>query len=176
MGDHHQVREITVLQNFLHNAFLIQFGLAFRYGTRWPEVLNGRRATKRKHTGVDATAIRTCQNLPDDNAVSSEGFSDTLRLLYTAGERFTSSAQFPGARCPIPSRMSTCVWRNKIILPPCFNAAQTCSSSARAGPAESVSKTNRQRSKGAVRLVEWVSMVIEGYCSRSYTIVSAFGT
>src|SRR5262249_11242820 len=45
-------------------------------------------------------------------------------------ERFTSCAQLPGARCPIPSWMSTCVWRNKITLPPCFNAAQTCSSSA----------------------------------------------
>src|SRR5262245_50017502 len=73
-------------------------------------------------------------------------------------ERFTSSAQFPGARCPIPARMSTCVWRNKMTLPPCFNAAQTCSSSASACPVESVSKNNRQRSKEAVRLVEWVSM------------------
>src|SRR5262245_40201097 len=73
-------------------------------------------------------------------------------------ERFTSSAQFPGVRRPIPSRMSTCVWRNKITLPPCFNAAQTCSSSASACPVESVSKNNRQRSKEAVRLVEWVSM------------------
>ena len=163
MGDHHQVREITVLQNFLHNAFLIQFGLAFRYGTRWPEVLNGRRATKRKHTGVDATAIGTCQNLPDYNAVSSEGFSDTLRLPYTAGGKVYFLCAVPGRGCPIPSRMSTCPWRY-------------CSSSARAGPAESVSKTNRQRSKEAVRLVEWLSMVIEGYCSRSHTIVSAFGT
>src|SRR5262249_54543856 len=54
--------------------------------------------------------------------------------------------------------MSTCVWRNKITLPPCFNAAQTCSSSACACPVESVSRTNRQRSKEAVRLIEWVSM------------------
>src|SRR5262245_37217407 len=54
--------------------------------------------------------------------------------------------------------MSTCVWRNKITLPPCFNAAQTCSSSACACPVESVSRTNRQRSKEAARLLEWVSM------------------
>src|SRR5262249_6504882 len=54
--------------------------------------------------------------------------------------------------------MSTCVWRNKITLPPCFNAAQTCSSSACACPVESVSRTNRQRSKEAVRLIEWVSI------------------
>src|SRR5262245_54540628 len=54
--------------------------------------------------------------------------------------------------------MSTCVWRNKITLPPCFNAAQTCSSSACACPVESVRRTNRQRSKEAVRLIEWVSM------------------
>jgi len=74
-------------------------------------------------------------------------------------ERFTSSAQFPGARCPIPSRMSTCVWRNKITLPPCFNAAQTCSSSAPTRRGKSVSETNRQRSKVDVRLVELVSMV-----------------
>ena len=102
MGDHHQVREITVLQNFLHNAFLIQFGLAFRYGTRWPEVLNGRRATKRKHTGVDATAIGTCQNLPDYNAVSSEGFSDTLRLLYTAGGKVYFLYAVPGREMSYP--------------------------------------------------------------------------
>jgi hypothetical protein len=102
MGDHHLVREIMVLQNFLHNAILIQFGLAFRYGTRWPEVLNGRRATKRKRTGVNATAIGTCQNLPDYNAVSSEGFSDTLRLLYTAGGKVYFLCAVPGREMPYP--------------------------------------------------------------------------
>ena len=50
------------------------------------------------------------------------------------------------------------MWRNKITLPPCFNAAQTCSSSASARPAESVSKTTKQRSEGAVRLFKLVSM------------------
>jgi hypothetical protein len=83
MGDHHQIRGTAVLQNFLHDALLIQFGLAFRYRTRGPEILNGRRAAKCKHAGVDATAIRARQNLSNCNAVSAEGFSNALGLLYT---------------------------------------------------------------------------------------------
>ena len=44
------------------------------------------------------------------------------------------------------------MWRNKTTLPPCFNAAQTCSSSASAHRAVTVSKPTKQISKGVVLL------------------------
>ena len=84
VGNHHQIRGAAVFQNFLQNAFLIHFGLTLRYYARWLQILNRSRATKRKPAGVHAAAIGAGQNLPDRNAVSAEGFSDALGLLYTA--------------------------------------------------------------------------------------------
>ena len=40
VSNHHQIRGIAVFQNFLHNTFLIQFGLIFRYDPRRLQVLN----------------------------------------------------------------------------------------------------------------------------------------
>src|SRR5262245_1811526 len=102
MGNHHQVRGIAVFYEFLQDTFPIQFGLVFRYGTRWPKILNGRRATKRKRGGVDAAAIGACQNLPDCNAMSSEGCSDTLGLLYTAGRKVHFLCAVTGREMPYP--------------------------------------------------------------------------
>lgn len=85
VGDHHQIREVSMFQDFLQNAFIIRFGLTVRDHARWHQILNGGRATKRKPAGVYATAIRASQNLPDRNAVSTERFADKLGLLYAAG-------------------------------------------------------------------------------------------
>jgi Phage integrase family len=85
VGNHHQIRGVVVVQNFLQNAFIIQFGLTVRDYARWLQILNGSRATKRKPAGVHAAAIGAGQNLPNRNPVSAEGFSDTLGLLFTAG-------------------------------------------------------------------------------------------
>ena len=89
-----------MFQNFLHNTFLIQFGLIFRYCARWPQILDRRCATKRKPARVDATAIRAGQNFSDCNAVSAEGFSDMLGLLYTAGRKVYFLCAIPGRETP----------------------------------------------------------------------------
>ena len=74
-----------MLQNFLQNAFIIQFGLTVRDYTRWLQILNGSRATKRKPTGVHAAAIWAAQNFSNFNTVGAEGLSKTFGLFYTAG-------------------------------------------------------------------------------------------
>ena len=82
--------------------FLIQFGLVFRYYARWLQILNGRCATKREPAGVNATAIGAGQNLPNRNAVSAEGFSDALGLLYTAGGKIYFCRTVSGREPPYP--------------------------------------------------------------------------
>jgi hypothetical protein len=57
VSNHHQIRGAVVFSNFLQNAFVVQFGLTVRYYTRWHEILNRSRATKRKLASVNATAI-----------------------------------------------------------------------------------------------------------------------
>jgi hypothetical protein len=76
-----------VFQNLSQNAFVIQFCLTVRDYARWHQILHRSRATKRKHAGVNATAIGAGQNLPNRNTVSAEGFSDALGLLYTGGTK-----------------------------------------------------------------------------------------
>ena len=73
---------------------------------------------------------------------------------FVADYPFISAAQFPGASLPIPSRITTWVWRNKITLPPSFSAAQTRSSSASADPLEDASTKSKQRTSDRIRLVE----------------------
>ena len=102
MGNHYQVRKIAVFQNFLHNAFPIQFSLLFRYGTRWPEILNRRRATERKLAGVNAATIGTAQNLSDRDAVRAKGVSDVLGLLYTQGRKVDFLRAIPGREMSYP--------------------------------------------------------------------------
>jgi hypothetical protein len=70
--------------------------------TRWHQILNGSRATKRKPAGVHAAAIGTGQNLPNHNAVSAEGFSDTLGLLYTAAGKIYFCRAVSGREPPYP--------------------------------------------------------------------------
>jgi hypothetical protein len=99
-GNHHQVRAVTVFHNVLQNAFIIQFGLTVGYDARRQQILNDRRATKRKLAGVDATAIGAGQNFPDRNAVSAEGFSDAPGLLYTAGRKVYFRRAVAGRKPP----------------------------------------------------------------------------
>jgi hypothetical protein len=61
--------------------------------------LNGRRATKRERAGVDAAA-RGLSKIPDCNAMSSEGCSDTLGLLYTAGRKVHFLCAVTGREMP----------------------------------------------------------------------------
>jgi len=102
VGNHHQIRGVVVFQNFLQNAFIIQFGLTVRDYARWLQILNGNRATKRKPAGVHAAAIGAGQNLPNRNAMSAEGFSDTLGLLYTAGGKIYFCRAVSGREPPYP--------------------------------------------------------------------------
>jgi hypothetical protein len=104
VGNHHQIRGVVVFQNFLQNAFIIQFGLTVRDNARWHQILNGSRATKRKPAGVHAAAIGASQNLPNRNAVSAEGLSDPLGLLDTAGGKINFCRAVSGRE---PSRIST---------------------------------------------------------------------
>ncbi|MDE2603312.1 MAG: hypothetical protein KGL62_13230, partial [Bradyrhizobium sp.] len=46
----------------------------------------------------------------------------------------------------------------RTTIPPCFNAAQTCSSLARVRPADSAGKNAKQRSKRVIRLFALVSI------------------
>jgi hypothetical protein len=48
-------------------------------------MLNGRRVTKCEPAYVHAAAIGASQNFHNSYAVSTEGISDTLDLLYAAG-------------------------------------------------------------------------------------------
>src|SRR5262245_56830019 len=88
----------------------MQFGLVLGYGTRRPEILNGRCATKRKLAGVNATAIGAAQNLSDRDAVRTESFSNPLGLLYTAGRKVYFLSAVPGREMPNPfSDVDVCV-------------------------------------------------------------------
>ena len=91
-----------MLQNFLDHALSIQFGLVFRYGTGWSEILDRRRATEREGAGVDATAIGAGQDLPDRNLVSAEGFADTLGLRYAARRKVDFFRAVSGREMPYP--------------------------------------------------------------------------
>ena len=102
VGNHHQIRGGVVLQNFLQNAFIIQFGLTVRDYAWWHQILNGSRATKSEPAGVHAAAVGASQNLPNRNAVSAEGFSDTLSLLYTAGGKIYFRRAITGRKPPYP--------------------------------------------------------------------------
>ena len=102
VGNHHQIRGVVVFQNFLQNAFVIQFGLTVRDYARWHQISNGSCATKRKPAGVHAAAIGASQNLPNRNAVSAEGFSDTLGLLYTASGKIYFCRAVSGRELPYP--------------------------------------------------------------------------
>ncbi len=88
--------------NFLQNAFVVQFGLTVRYHTRWHQILNRSRATKRKLASVNATAIGAGQNLPNRNTVSAEGFSDALGLLHPAGGKVYFCRTVSGRESPNP--------------------------------------------------------------------------
>ena len=96
-----------MLQNFLQNAFIIQFGLTVRDYARWLQILNGSRATKRKPTGVHAAAIWAAQTSPTSIPWARKVSPRRLACSTPLAERFTSAAQFPGASRPIPSRIST---------------------------------------------------------------------
>jgi hypothetical protein len=100
VGNHHQIRGVVVFQNFSQNAFIIQFGLTVRDDARWHQILNGSRATECKPAGVHAAAIGARQNLPNRNAVSTEGFSDMLGLLYTAGGKIYFLSTVSGREPP----------------------------------------------------------------------------
>jgi hypothetical protein len=52
--------------------------------------------------GINATAIGAAQNFANRNAVSTEGFSDTLGLLYTAGRKIYFLRAVPGRESPYP--------------------------------------------------------------------------
>jgi hypothetical protein len=91
-----------VFQDVSQKAVIIQFGLTLRYHARWHQILNNSRAIKREPAGVDAAAIRAGQDLPDGNAVSAEGFSDALGLLYTAGRKVYFRRAVPGREPPYP--------------------------------------------------------------------------
>ena len=58
--------------------------------------------TKRNLAGIHATAIRAAQNLANRNAVSTEGFSDTLGLFYTSGRKVYFLRAVPGRESPHP--------------------------------------------------------------------------
>jgi hypothetical protein len=102
VGNHHQIRGVAVFQNVLQNAFVVQFGLTVRHYARWQQILNSSRATKRKPAGVNATTIGAGQDFPNRNAVSAEGFSDALSLLYTAGRKVYFPRAVPGREPPYP--------------------------------------------------------------------------
>lgn len=91
-----------MFQNFLQNAFVVQFGLTVRYYARWHQILDRSRAPKRNFSGINATAIGAAQNLPNHNAVSAEGFSDARGLLYTAGRKVYFLRAVPGRESPYP--------------------------------------------------------------------------
>ena len=89
-----------MFSNFLEDAFVVQFGLIVRYYTRWYEILNRDRATKRKLAGVNATAIGAGQNLPNLNTMSTEGFSDALGLLHPASGKIYFCCTVSGREPP----------------------------------------------------------------------------
>ena len=91
-----------MFQNFLQNAFIIQFGLTVRDYARWHQILNGGRAIKRKPASVHAAAIGAGQNLPNRNAVGAKRFSDTLGLLNTAGGKIYFCRAVSGRKPPYP--------------------------------------------------------------------------
>ena len=64
--------------------------------------MNRRSVTKRKLAGINATAIGAGQNLPNCNAMSAEGFSNALGLLYTAGRKVYFRCAIPGREMPNP--------------------------------------------------------------------------
>lgn len=74
-----------MVKDVLQDPLLIRLRLKLGQYARRHQILDGYRATKRKLTGVDATAIRAAPNLSDGNAVSTERFSDPLGLLNSAG-------------------------------------------------------------------------------------------
>lgn len=102
VGDHHQIRDVSMFQNFLQNAFIVCFGLTVRDCAGWHQILNGGRATKRKRTGVCAAAIGARQNLPNRNAVSTECFADKLGLFYTANGKIDFFHAVSGREPPYP--------------------------------------------------------------------------
>lgn len=91
-----------MFQNFLQNEFVIQFGLTVGHYAWWHQILNWSCATKRNLAGINATAKGAAQNRANRNAVSTEGFSDTLGLLYAAGRKVYFLRAVPGREASHP--------------------------------------------------------------------------
>ncbi|MGA7178135.1 MAG: hypothetical protein WBX11_00915 [Thiobacillaceae bacterium] len=100
VGNHHQIRGAAVVQNFLQHPFIIQCGLTFRDHAGWHQILNGGRVAEGKPASIHAAAIGAGQNLPNRNAVSAEGFSQTLGLFDTTGRKVYFCRTVPRRELP----------------------------------------------------------------------------
>ena len=93
--------------------------------------------------------------------MSTERFSDPLGLLNATGRKVYFLGAVTGCEVRYSFSHFDVGVASRTTLAPCLSAAQTCSSSAKACPAEIVSRYTKQKRGIATRLLKTVSMGCE---------------